>query len=124
MNKVFFLKLAERVVKSFVGGFAASAVFLHGGAFTMDNLKIALGAGGASVIFGFMGKAVGDSNSPSWLTPAMLGAVGGGAGAAVGGAVGSTLGSTVGGVTGAVGDLGKDIGDALGIGDHKEEKKP
>src|SRR5437660_5644789 len=113
MSKIFFIKLAERVVKSFLGGFAASAVFLHGGAFTMDNLKIAAGAGVSSIIFGFIGKQIGDPNSPSWLPASVGGAAGGAAGAAVGGAIGSTVGETVGGVTQAVGDLGKDIGQAF-----------
>jgi hypothetical protein len=123
VNRVFLTKLAERVAKSFFGGFAAAAVFLHGGAFSADNLKIAVGAGVSSVIFGFIGKAVGDPSSPSWLPAGFGGAAGGAAGAAVGGAIGSTVGETVGGITSAVGDLAKDVGEATGLDKGSTKRK-
>lgn len=101
MTRKLALKIAERVVWTFVEG--ACATLLLGGAFDLSALEAAALGGVAAVISlvkNIAGIRLGDPTSPAWLPASVT--VAGGVVGEVTGTVVSTAGEVVGEVLGTV----------------------
>lgn len=55
----FVKDVLERMVRSFAGGYVASAAFVAGEVFTRDNLEVAVGAAVASLLLALASKQFG-----------------------------------------------------------------